>query len=37
VVFDYTHLGPKGAALFSAQVTAGLAKVVPELRKDLVR
>jgi lysophospholipase L1-like esterase len=37
VAFDYTHLGPKGAALFSGQVTAGLAKVVPELRKDLVR
>lgn len=36
VVFDYTHLGPKGADLFSAQVADGLARAVPDLRKDLV-
>jgi lysophospholipase L1-like esterase len=36
VVFDYTHLGPAGAALFSRQVTAGLALAVPDLRRDLV-
>ncbi|MDB5675040.1 MAG: Lysophospholipase [Sphingomonas bacterium] len=37
IVFDYTHLGPKGAQLFASQVAAGLAKVVPELRRDLIR
>ena len=37
IVFDYTHLGPKGARLFASQVAAGLAKVVPELRRDLIR
>jgi lysophospholipase L1-like esterase len=36
VVFDYTHLGAKGAALFSAQVTQELAHAVPDLRKDLI-
>ncbi len=36
VVFDYTHLGPKGAAVFSAMVTNELARVVPDLRRDLV-
>jgi lysophospholipase L1-like esterase len=36
VVFDYTHLGPAGAALFSRQVTEGLALAVPDLRRDLV-
>ncbi len=36
VVFDYTHLGWKGADLFSAQVANELARVVPDLRKDLV-
>lgn len=36
VVFDYTHLGPKGAALFSQMVTFELARVVPDLRLDLV-
>lgn len=36
IVFDYTHLGPKGADLFSAQVAAELARAVPELRKDLI-
>ena len=34
--FDYTHLGTSGAALFSAQVTEGLAKAVPELRSSLI-
>ena len=29
--FDRTHLGPKGAALFSAQVVEGLVKLKPEL------
>lgn len=33
--FDYTHLGPQGAALFSAQVASELARVVPDLRKSL--
>ena len=37
IVFDYTHLGPKGARFFAAQVAAGLAKIVPDLRKDLIR
>jgi lysophospholipase L1-like esterase len=37
IVFDYTHLGPTGARFFAAQVAAGLAKIVPELRKDLIR
>lgn len=36
VVFDYTHLGEKGAAFFSAQVAQGLAAAVPDLRKDLI-
>lgn len=36
VVFDYTHLGPKGADVFSREVTAELAKAVPDLRHDLV-
>ena len=36
VVFDYTHLGPKGAEFFSKQVTEELAKAVPDLRHDLV-
>ena len=29
--FDRTHLGPKGAALFSEQVMEGLIKLKPEL------
>jgi lysophospholipase L1-like esterase len=37
IVFDYTHLGPSGARFFAAQVAAGLAKIVPDLRRDLVR
>lgn len=36
VVFDYTHLGPKGADLFATEVTNELAKAVPDLRADLV-
>lgn len=34
--FDYTHLGREGADFFAAIVTRELAKVVPELRKDLI-
>jgi lysophospholipase L1-like esterase len=37
VVFDYTHLGPKGAALFAGEVTADLARAMPGLRLMLVR
>ena len=36
VVFDYTHLGPKGADYFSRMVAVELARVVPDLRRDLV-
>jgi lysophospholipase L1-like esterase len=36
VSFDYTHLGPLGAALFSKEVTDELAVAVPEMRKYLV-
>jgi lysophospholipase L1-like esterase len=36
VVFDYTHLGSKGAALFSRQVAFELARAVPDLRPMLV-
>lgn len=36
VVFDYTRLGPKGADYFSKMVAVELARVVPDLRKDLV-
>ncbi len=36
VEFDYTHLGPKGAALFAAQITEGLWQSVPELRDVLL-
>ncbi|MBW8812681.1 MAG: rhamnogalacturonan acetylesterase [Caulobacterales bacterium] len=35
--FDYTHLGPEGADVFSAMVTRLLARAVPELRKELIR
>lgn len=35
-VFDYTHLGPEGAALFSAMVAKALADVAPELRRNLL-
>ncbi len=36
VVFDYTHLGPKGAEVFAEQITYGLAAAVPDLAHDLV-
>ena len=36
VVFDYTHLGPKGADVFSKIVTIELARAVPDLRHDLI-
>lgn len=36
LVFDYTHLGPAGAAYFSKIVAAELARAVPELRWDLM-
>lgn len=36
VVFDYTHLGPAGAALFARQVAEGLSRAVPELARDLI-
>jgi lysophospholipase L1-like esterase len=35
-VFDYTHLGPTGALYFSAMVADGLARVVPDLSKDIL-
>lgn len=36
VAFDYTHLGPDGAALFAALVTEELARQVPSLRPLLI-
>ncbi len=36
IAFDYTHIGEKGAALFSAQVAMELSKAVPDLRKDIL-
>ncbi len=36
VAFDYTHLGPKGAALFATLVTEELARQVPSLRPLLI-
>jgi lysophospholipase L1-like esterase len=35
--FDYTHLGKEGAEFFAAQVTTELARVVPELRRSLIK
>lgn len=35
IVFDYTHIGDKGADIFSAEVAAELARVVPDLRREL--
>jgi lysophospholipase L1-like esterase len=35
-VFDYTHLGPDGADLFSAMIAKALAAAVPELGRQLV-
>lgn len=34
--FDYSHLGPQGAAFFAKIVTRELSHVEPELRKDLM-
>ncbi|MFT3996932.1 MAG: rhamnogalacturonan acetylesterase [Asticcacaulis sp.] len=34
--FDYTHLGSEGADFFAAIVTRELARVVPDLRRDLI-
>lgn len=36
VAFDYTHLGPDGAALFATLVTEELARQVPSLRTLLI-
>ncbi len=36
IVFDYTHLGPKGAELFSSEVAAELARRIPDLQPDLI-
>lgn len=35
IVFDYTHLGDKGADYFSAMVARELARVVPDLRQQI--
>jgi lysophospholipase L1-like esterase len=35
--FDYTHLGKEGAEFFAVQVTTELARVVPELRRGLIK
>lgn len=35
-VFDYTHVGPEGADLFSAMVAKALAQAVPELGRQLL-
>ena len=35
-VFDYTHIGKAGAETFSAIVADGLARAVPDLRKDIL-
>jgi lysophospholipase L1-like esterase len=34
--FDYTHLGREGADFFSGLVTKELARVVPDLRRELI-
>jgi hypothetical protein len=36
VVFDYTHLRPKGADYFSNMVAVELARAAADLRKDFV-
>ena len=36
IAFDYTHLGPEGAALFAAIVADELAQQVPALRRNLI-
>lgn len=35
-VFDYTHVGPEGADVFSAMVAKALAEAVPELGRQLL-
>ena len=35
-VFDYTHLGPEGADVFSAMIAKALAEAVPELGRQLL-
>jgi len=36
LAFDYTHLGPEGADVFSAMVARALADAVPALRRQLL-
>jgi hypothetical protein len=36
LAFDYTHVGPEGADLFSAMVVEELARAVPALRRQLI-
>jgi lysophospholipase L1-like esterase len=36
LAFDYTHVGPEGADLFSAIVVEELARAVPALRRNLI-
>jgi lysophospholipase L1-like esterase len=36
LAFDYTHIGPEGADLFSAMVVEELARAVPALRRNLI-
>lgn len=36
IAFDYTHLGPTGAAFFAAMVADELARAVPALRGQLI-
>ncbi|MFL6586070.1 MAG: rhamnogalacturonan acetylesterase [Luteimonas sp.] len=36
LAFDYTHLGPDGAALFAAVVADELAQQIPALRRNLI-
>jgi len=36
LAFDYTHLGPEGADVFSAMVAKALADAVPALRRQLL-
>jgi len=36
LAFDYTHLGPEGAALFAAIIADELAQQVPALRRNLI-
>jgi lysophospholipase L1-like esterase len=35
VTFDYTHLGPKGAAVFSAEVAKALVVAIPDLHDQV--